>query len=66
MQGLYTHGGEICRVGEEDSPLITDELVEVNLTLCGESLEVRGNRAQTEANVNVRTYSTVARALKSH
>jgi hypothetical protein len=35
-------------VGEKDSPLVTNELMEVNVTLGGLSLEVGGNRAQAE------------------
>jgi hypothetical protein len=38
----------VYRVGEEDSPAVANELVEVNGTLGGLSLEVRGSRAQTE------------------
>jgi|tagenome__1003787_1003787.scaffolds.fasta_scaffold9828182_1 hypothetical protein len=32
--------GEIGWVREEDGPAVADKLVEVNLTLCGQSLEV--------------------------
>jgi hypothetical protein len=35
-----THRGEIGRVGEQDGPLVADELVEVNLTLGGQGREV--------------------------
>jgi hypothetical protein len=42
-------GGEVIGVGEEDSPLVTDEVVEVDGTGGGLGVEVRGNRAQTEA-----------------
>lgn len=35
---------------EEDDPAVANELVKVNGTLGGLSLEVRGSRAQTEGN----------------
>jgi hypothetical protein len=37
-------------VREEDDPAVANELVKVNGTLGGLSLEVRGSRAQTEGN----------------
>lgn len=42
------HGSVILGVGEEDDPVVADELVEVDLALGGLSLEVGGNRAQTK------------------
>jgi hypothetical protein len=42
-------GGEVIGVGEEDSPLVTDELVEVDGTVGGLGIEVRGSGTQTEA-----------------
>jgi hypothetical protein len=44
-----TDGGEIIGVGEEDSPLVTNELVEADRAVGGVGLEVRGSGAQTEA-----------------
>jgi len=44
-----TDGGEVIGVGEEDGPLVTDELVEVDGTVGGLGIEVRGSRAQAEA-----------------
>lgn len=41
--------GEVIRVREEDGPLGADELVEVDGTVGGLSIEVGGNGAQTEA-----------------
>lgn len=41
-------GGEVIGVGEEDGPLVTDEVVEVDGTVGGLSIEVRGSGAQTE------------------
>ncbi len=38
-------------MGEEDNPIIADELVEVNWTLSRLSLEVGGNRAKTKSRV---------------
>ena len=35
-------------VGEENNPVVADELVEVNGTLCGLGLEVGGSAAQTK------------------
>ena len=43
-----TDGGEVIGVGEEDGPLSTEELVEVDGTVRGVRVEVRGSRAQTE------------------
>lgn len=43
------NGGEVIGVGEEDGPLVADEVVEVNGTVGGLGVEVRGSRAQTEA-----------------
>jgi hypothetical protein len=45
-----TDGSEVIGVGEEDGPLVTDELVEVDRAVGGVGIEVRGSRAQTEAN----------------
>lgn len=42
-------GGEVIGVGEEDGPLVTDEVVEVDGTVGGLGVEVGGSRAQTEA-----------------
>ena len=42
------NGGEVIGVGEEDGPLVADELVEVDGTVGGLSMEVRGSGAQTE------------------
>jgi hypothetical protein len=42
-------GGVVLGVGEEDNPVVTDELVEVNVSLCGLGLEVGGGRAQTKS-----------------
>lgn len=50
-------GGEVIGVGEEDGPLVADELVEVDGTVGGLGIEVRGNGAQTEAVNNVSTGS---------
>lgn len=44
-----TDRGEVIGVGEEDGPLVTNELVEVDGTSRGLGVEVRGNGAQTEA-----------------
>ena len=41
-------GGEVIGVGEEDGPLSTEEGVEVDGTVGGLGVEVRGDRAQTE------------------
>lgn len=41
-------GSVVLGVGEEDDPAITNELVEVNGTTGGLSLEVGGNAAETE------------------
>lgn len=43
MGRAYTYG-----VGEEDDPVVADEFVEVDLAAGGLSIEVRGDRAQTE------------------
>lgn len=43
-----TDGGEVIGVGEEDGPLVTNELVEVDGTVGGVGIEVGGSRAQTE------------------
>jgi hypothetical protein len=42
-------GSVIFWVGEENNPLVTDELVEVDRALSGLGLEVGGNGTQTEA-----------------
>ena len=42
-------GGVVLGVGEEDDPVVANELVEVNGTLGGVSLEVGGDGAQAEA-----------------
>lgn len=42
------HRGEILGVGEEDNPLVANELMEVNGALGGLGLEVGGNAAKTE------------------
>lgn len=44
-----TDGGEVIGVGEEDGPLVADEVVEVDGAGGGVSIEVGGNGAQTEA-----------------
>lgn len=44
-----TDGSEVIGVGEEDGPLVTNEVVEVDGTVGGLGVEVRGNGAQTEA-----------------
>lgn len=44
-----TDGGEVIGVGEEDSPAVTDEVVEGDGTGRGLSIEVGGNGAETEA-----------------
>lgn len=36
-----THGGEVGRVREENSPAVAEPLVEVDLALCGVGLKVR-------------------------
>ncbi|KAI6755403.1 hypothetical protein HG531_004509 [Fusarium graminearum] len=41
-------GGVVLGVGEEDDPVVADELVEVNVSLCGLGLEIGGGRAQTK------------------
>ena len=43
------HGCVVLGVGEEDGPVVADELVEVNGALGGLGLEVGGNGAETEA-----------------
>ncbi len=43
-----TDGGEVLGVGEEDDPVVTDELVEVDRTGGGFGLEVGGDAAQAE------------------
>ena len=43
------HGRVVLGVGEQDDPVVADELVEVDGALGGLGLEVGGNRAQTEA-----------------
>jgi hypothetical protein len=45
-----TDGSEVIGVGEEDGPLVANELVEVDRAVGGVGIEVRGSRAQTEAN----------------
>lgn len=45
-----TDGSEVIGVREEDGPLVTDELVEVDRAVGGVGIEIRGSRAQTEAN----------------
>lgn len=45
-----THGSEVIGVGEEDGPLVTDEVVEVDGTIGGLSIKVGGSGAKTEAN----------------
>lgn len=42
-------GGEVLRVGEQDDPFVTDELVEVDRARGGLGLEVGSGRAQAEA-----------------
>lgn len=42
-------GSVIFRVGEQNNPLVANELVEVDGTLSGLGLEVGGNGTQTEA-----------------
>lgn len=42
-------GGVVLGVGEEDDPVVADELVEVNGALGGLGLEVGGGAAQTES-----------------
>lgn len=42
-------GGVVLWVGEEDDPLVADEVVEVDWALGGLSLEVWGDGAQTES-----------------
>lgn len=41
-------GRVVLGVGEEDDPVVADELVEVNGALCGLGLEVGGSGAETE------------------
>jgi hypothetical protein len=41
-------GGEVIGVREEDGPLVTDELVEVDGAVGGIGIEIGGSRAQTE------------------
>ena len=43
------HGRVVLGVGEQDDPVVADELVEVDGALGGLGLEVGGGRAQTEA-----------------
>lgn len=40
--------GVVLRVGEEDDPVVTDELMEVDRAVGGVGLEVGGNSAQAE------------------
>ena len=40
--------GVVLGVGEEDDPVVTDELMEVDRAVGGVGLEVGGNSAQTE------------------
>lgn len=42
------HGGVVLGVGEENDPVVANELVEVNGALGGLGLEVGGDAAQTE------------------
>ena len=44
-----TDGSEVIRVGEEDSPVVANVVVEGDLTVGGLGLEVGGSRAETEA-----------------
>lgn len=46
------NGGVVLRVGEENDPVVADILVQVNGTLGGVGLEVRGDGAQAEAVVH--------------
>lgn len=41
-------GGIILRVGEENDPVVTNVLMQVDGTLCGVGLEVGGNSAQAK------------------
>lgn len=43
-----TDGSVVLRMGEEDDPVVTDELVEVDRTGGGVGLEVGGDAAQAE------------------
>lgn len=40
--------GEVFWVGKQNDPFVADELVEVNGTLSGLGIEIRGNGTQTE------------------
>ena len=42
-------GGEVIGVGEENGPLVSNEVVEVDGTVRGLGIEVGGGRAQTKA-----------------
>lgn len=44
-----TDGGEVLGVGEQDDPVVTNVLVQVDGTLGGVGLEVGGDGAQAEA-----------------
>lgn len=37
-----TDGGEVGRVGKEDGPAVSDELVEINLAFGGQGFEIGG------------------------
>jgi hypothetical protein len=53
-------------VGEEDDPVVADELVEVDGTLCGLGLEVRGGAAQTEGLVRHSVFCSASSDLCKH
>lgn len=46
--GEHTYGCKVCGVGEENSPLVADPLVEVNGTVCGLGFEIGGDRTEAE------------------
>jgi hypothetical protein len=56
----------VLGVGEEDDPVVADELVEVDGTLCGLGLEVRGGAAQTEGLVRPSVFCSASSDLCKH
>ena len=59
-------GCVVLRVGEEDDPVVTDELVEVDGTLGGLGLEVGGGAAQTESLVRHCDFCSASLELFKH
>ena len=53
--------GVVFGVGEEDDPVVANELMEVDGAGSGVGLEVRGNRAKTKSTTCIRSKATHAR-----